>query len=882
MKKLLIAIAVVCLLPFFGTAQNILDYSFSNYSGVHGSLVNPAYIADSRLKLDVNVISFGVMVQNNYLGISKTAFAHDGKSFYGAIKADSDNDSATVGFPNFQDTMFQQHYIKTRTNSDKKSVYFSNRILLPLSFMVTIDEKSALSVTGEFRTMMNVDGVESPMAELAYAGLDQPSLFLKPFTNERLSVQFMSWHEIAVDYARVVIDDERNFLKIGIRPKLLLGLGSAYLYAEDFKYLAVNKDTLTLVETHVQYSHSKNFDLAPQGTQGSLGPFSNIFNGIAGHPAIGLDLGVVYEWRPHFKDFKYDMDGETDLWKRSKNKYKLRAAFSITDIGSIKFDRGQLSNNFVADVNNWNVGGLDFSGDYPIQAWDDTLRKRFNGEQTPPTYRMNLPLALRSDVDYQVWKDFYVNLSGTYAVQWRKNANKVHELSWIAITPRWDWKWFGVMMPFSYNQYRNFSVGTCLRLGPIVMGTSNLAPYFSKKKDVYGADFYFGLKVPIYFKEPKDKDKDKVSNKKDKCPDVPGIWEFLGCPDRDGDHVQDSEDLCPDTPGLKQFNGCPDRDGDGIIDSQDACPDDAGLAAFNGCPDKDGDGIIDKDDDCPDEPGLPIFKGCPDKDGDGVMDKIDLCPEKPGPVENEGCPEIKLSLVDLAGQALKISKQAKDASFTFESLPNDSLCVFRLEGDPDKTVGVNEVKVIVNGAPKRAIRSQADGLFRFDIPKVVGNGLKQVEVKDVIIILTQEEQAVIKKAFDNLEFESGKDVIRSTSFSALDELAALLVKHPEWALKISGHTDNVGKPAANMTLSKKRAESVKKYLVSKGVGANHLKTEFFGQTRPIAPNTTPEGRQKNRRVEMLIIDFGTMGPVDQPAPAKTPAKTPAKKPPVKK
>ena len=876
MKKILLLVAAACSVVFSSTAQNLLDYNQSNYSGVNSVLTNPAFIADSRFKCDINLLSFGFMVQNNYVGLNKSAFKHDGYTLMQAIK-----DTTGNAFPAFNDSLFQDHYMSTRDNNDKKSVFMNNRVLLPLSFMVTLNPKSSLAVTGEFRTMMNVDGVEEPLAKLAYNGLDFPSLWGQRYTNDHLSIQFMSWHEIGVDYARVVVDDETNFLKVGIRPKLLLGLGSAYLFADNLEYNTIHKDTMSFFDSHIEYSHSKNFDLATNGT-GAFGPFSNIFSGIAAHPSIGLDIGVVYEWRPDFQDYKYDMDGETNLWKRSKNKYKLRAAFSVTDIGSIKFDRGLLSNNFTAHVDHWYVHGLDFSGDHPIQAWDDTLRNRFPPETTDASYKMNLPLAFRSDVDYQIWKDFYVNLSGTYAVQWRKNPNKVHDLSWIALTPRWDYKWFGVLVPFSYNQYRNFAVGTCVRMGPLVLGTSNLAPYFSKKKDIYGVDFYMGIKVPIHYKEPKDKDKDKVSNKKDHCIDIPGVWEFMGCPDRDGDHVQDSEDLCPDTPGLKQFNGCPDRDNDGIVDGQDACPDDPGLAQFNGCPDKDGDGIIDKDDDCPDEAGLAQFKGCPDKDGDGVMDKIDLCPEKPGPVENEGCPEIKLSLVDLAGQALKISKQAKDGSFTFESLPNDSICVFRLEGDPDKTIGVNEVKVIVNNSPKRAIRSQADGLFRFDIPKPLGNGLKPVEVKDVTVVLTKEEQEVVKKAFDNLEFESGKDIIRPSSFAALDELAALMIKHPTWGLKISGHTDNVGKPLANMTLSKKRAEAVKKYLIAKGVSADHLRSEWYGQTKPIAPNTTEAGRQKNRRVEMLIIDFYKgMDTWEGATPAK-PATKPKPKAPVKK
>jgi outer membrane protein OmpA-like peptidoglycan-associated protein len=751
-------------------------------------------------------------------------------------------------------------------------MYFKNRIELP-SALITINEKHAIGIYGAIRTYINIDGIEEPLANQIYADFGDSTQYFAGLSNKRFSVQYMSWQESGVTWAFTVKEEGEHFLKVGVTPKLLFGLGSAYMYCNDLEYMTTSDSTLTFFKSDVQYSHSNNFEF-PEG-----GGFKYKISSKVG---VGLDLGAVYEWRPDYAKFKYDMDGETNLWMRSKNKYKLRVGLSITDIGAIKFRRGEYSYNFTADVNNWNIRDLNFDS-VPIRSFDDTLRNRFLEQPTDDFYKMNLPTAFSMQIDYNIWKDFYVNFTPFIAIQWSKNANKVHEISNFSLTPRWDHKWFGVMIPFSYSQYRNFNVGACARVGPLIIGSDNLATFFSKKKTVYGADFYFMAKIPIFYKEPKDKDKDKVSNKKDHCIDIPGVWEFLGCPDRDGDHIQDSEDLCPDVAGLKQHNGCPDKDGDGIIDNQDACPDNPGLAEFNGCPDKDGDKIIDKDDDCPDEAGLAVFKGCPDKDGDGVMDKIDLCPEKPGPVENEGCPEIKLSLVDLAGQALKISKQAKDGSFTFESLPNDSICVFRLEGDPDKTVGVNEVKVIVNGAPKRAIRSQADGLFRFDIPKAVGNGLKPEEIKDVVVVLTKEEQAVIKKAFDNLEFESGKDIIRSTSFQALDELAALMVKHPTWGLKISGHTDNVGKPAANLTLSKKRAESVKKYLISKGVSADHLRSEWFGQTRPIAPNTTPEGRQKNRRVEMLIIDYykgmdalpTTTTPKPTPKPKPKP-KTPAK------
>jgi OOP family OmpA-OmpF porin len=115
------------------------------------------------------------------------------------------------------------------------------------------------------------------------------------------------------------------------------------------------------------------------------------------------------------------------------------------------------------------------------------------------------------------------------------------------------------------------------------------------------------------------------------------------------------------------------------------------------------------------------------------------------------------------------------------------------------------------------------------------------------------EQKTLRDVFDNLTFETGKSIIKSTSFPYLDELATVLIEDPTWNLKIVGHTDNVGSDQINLRLSKARAEAVKKYLVDKGIAITRIETAGFGETKPIASNTTPDGREKNRRVEFTII-----------------------------
>ena len=87
----------------------------------------------------------------------------------------------------------------------------------------------------------------------------------------------------------------------------------------------------------------------------------------------------------------------------------------------------------------------------------------------------------------------------------------------------------------------------------------------------------------------------------------------------------------------------------------------------------------------------------------------------------------------------------------------------------------------------------------------------------------------------------------------LDEVAAAMQGSPNVKVEIQGHTDNTGSLALNERLSLERAESVKTYLIGRGIDSNRLGTKGFGPNRPIATNDTPEGRTENRRIEFVII-----------------------------
>ena len=105
----------------------------------------------------------------------------------------------------------------------------------------------------------------------------------------------------------------------------------------------------------------------------------------------------------------------------------------------------------------------------------------------------------------------------------------------------------------------------------------------------------------------------------------------------------------------------------------------------------------------------------------------------------------------------------------------------------------------------------------------------------------------------NLYFDTGKATIRKDSYESLSNLAELMRRKPLMVIELAGHTDNIGSAESNQKLSEARAQSVKQYLVSKGVPAIRVLAVGYGQTQPIATNDTEYGRQQNRRTEVKIL-----------------------------
>lgn len=837
MKKRLQLIFTVILLTFCHfslRAQNYLGVQSSNYAGVMALDNQPASFVDGRFKFDLNLASVNVGAWNN----AKYFDTKDMPKWW--VKSFKTDTSWISPNSTFSDRYVGDLYNYNDPKVKPRGVYINYQVDL-INFAFHIKPTIAIGFSAKSRMITNITDIDPKLAKLAENGLDFASLWNLKLSDKLLNVNAMAWNEYGVNFGMVVADRGEHFFKAGGRLKILQGLASAYAYTDKLDYQLLNKDTATSLAGNFKYGYSSSLDDLVNG---------NTFNPMksASKLGIGLDLGFVYEWRPDYKKYRYDMDGQTDLAMKDKEKYKIRAGVSILDIGGMKFTKGGLSRDFSVNTTTLDLRVFDkansfASFDHVIDSLITNKPSDWKANQGKgQTYYMNTPTALSLQLDYHIWKWFYVNGTGMINLLGKKNVSSVKVPTQFVVTPGFDQAWFGLYVPVSVNQYSGWKAGLATRLGPLTLGMVDFRSMFASGH-VRGTEFYAGLRVPILYTAPEDRDNDKVSDHVDNCKDVPGIWAFKGCPDTDGDGIQDAEDLCPDVPGLAEFKGCPDRDGDKIPDKDDDCPDLAGLPYFHGCPDADNDSIIDPKDDCPDVPGIAAFNGCPDRDGDGIKDSEDACPDVAGPLVNQGCPDTDNDgIFDFVDNCPTVYGPKENNGCPWPDTDGDGL----LDKDDECPNLAGPIKN--KGCPYQD--TDGDGILDKDdeCPTVKGvienHGCPKIE---------QEAQEILNTAFENLEFNTGNAVIKQVSFASLDELAGLLIKKKDWKLQISGHTDNVGEAQKNLILSKQRAEAVKTYLVSKGVDAKRLNTLFFGETQPIATNDTAEGRQKNRRVEMTVI-----------------------------
>jgi OmpA-OmpF porin, OOP family len=230
--------------------------------------------------------------------------------------------------------------------------------------------------------------------------------------------------------------------------------------------------------------------------------------------------------------------------------------------------------------------------------------------------------------------------------------------------------------------------------------------------------------------------------------------------------------------------------------------------------DSDHDGVPDSLDKCPNTPaGVKVDRnGCPlDSDHDGVPDYLDQCAGTPAgvKVDKNGCP----------------------LDSDHDGVPD------YLDKCPDTPAGVN---VDENGCP---LDSDQDG-----VPDYLD------KCPDTPRGARVDKDGCVESITLHVRFDTGKTIVKKEFYPEIEDFAAYLNRYPDSRVELQGHTDNRGNPKKNVTLSQNRAKAIMDVLVKKyNIDAARLSAKGLGQNDPIATNDTEEGRERNRRVEAVVI-----------------------------
>ena len=469
------------LFPFLLFSQSYIGFEADNFNGVHGVISNPANIADSRTKIDINLASISAFTTNTYLEID-----------YTDVLIDDENLLESSNF----------------LGRDDINYGILNIDVLGPSALITLDEKQSIAITSRLRSITNVNNISGEVIEF-FETEDLLDVEQITETNINGSVINNNWLELGASYARVLNDNKVHFLKGGLSIKYIIGNGSAVAEIDDgliaFDPITSGGDVLTLGSA--RYNFSENFDLSE-----NFIPFENDddFDIISETRGLGFDIGFVYEYRPQHRQNVSRDHVQKQKKIRHKNTYKYKVGLSILDIGSLTYKESLELNgslNARTDLNTLLRGNFE-----------NEIKTAFNPDEIRVEQKILLPTTLRANFDLKLKENFYLNANSILSLHSKNSTNANRLANQFTISPRYETKWFTAFSPISITQFSGVQWGLGARLGPVFLGSSGAISHFLIDNKTRAIDIYAGIKIPIFHKTPPlPKEEDPTSGYESNC-----------------------------------------------------------------------------------------------------------------------------------------------------------------------------------------------------------------------------------------------------------------------------------------------------------------------------------------------------------------------------
>ncbi len=482
MKKNSYTCFFILFIPCFILAQEQLGLRLGNYAGVYGLGVNPTASFNNPLRWDINLAGTSVFFDNSYAYIQKSNIKTILRNLNEAKVAPFVEDLNTLP----ANAPILDFYVDGR----KKFLNSKNTFHLP-SIAFKINAQHSVGLFWNIRAEGGSNDIPP--------SLNFYSIYKKPFTTifqlPPARAVGMVWSEIGFNYA-FQQEIGNNHFSIGTNIKYLQGYEAAY--AVNKKLFSVSQypsDTIFFSQPNIHYGFASSND-----TGKDLHPEQN-------GTGVGIDIGVNYT-----------------IGDEEEDGYLARFGASVLDMGYIRFTKNAAQHQILIDKD-FKLWSAEYKNFKSVRESLNLLSYQVLNDSTKSTtgnrFALGLPTGLSLQADVKLIKYCYVN---AFLMQRIPSKLGIQRTNILAITPRFEHRWFEASLPIVVYNWQRARVGAAIRLAFLTVGTDYLGS-FSSNNNVTGSDFYVALKVNPFnlgldfsgLSLGKSKKKGRYSSRKVKC-----------------------------------------------------------------------------------------------------------------------------------------------------------------------------------------------------------------------------------------------------------------------------------------------------------------------------------------------------------------------------
>lgn len=481
-----------------GVTQHWQGISLGNYSGTNSLYHNPAFVADSRFSVYAHLAGINYFVGNNHVKWNAPfSFA---SLITNTVSEDNLDERGKLVFP--------RRYLEPKLNGNLKYINTGIDLRLP-SLMISLkDGKYGIGFNTRARGLMNLNQTTEPLAQLIRGSTQDTTLHRKQFTDQRGKMQLNGFVEYSLTLGGVILDDETDFLKIGVTVKRLIGVSQNKIEIQRADYQLIPDpewENLRYMPAVSRMDGTTHYTIDDGISSISMNPNWWLLGKTAPGNGWGLDIGAVYEYRPDIGSFKnFSKSSGTPKRDPSLNKYLYRIAVSITDLGILNYNNTYYNYTQTAENVRGNLNYNNFNPWSGLDHFYGGLERTLGVPQAIPKGRkMMLPMAFQASIDYNIKPNVYVSTLLVTPLT-RAGSDHMRQEALLSVVPRYERRWFEVSVPISImNHYRSFGIGLAGRAGPLWLGTDHLSGLFNIGNPK-AMSFYAGLSMGLFRKSLSD------------------------------------------------------------------------------------------------------------------------------------------------------------------------------------------------------------------------------------------------------------------------------------------------------------------------------------------------------------------------------------------